>query len=317
MNFLIFGAGGIGSYYGTKLLSSGHEVAFVARGKNLRAIQKNGLKLQHPRFEFSQNINIMDFDEFKIIAPSKLFDAIFITTKSTSTQNLSEELSEIYKNTYDDMPYIVSLQNGVENENILSNFLPKNKIIGALSRKIGAHIIAPGVIEATGKVETILGLIEETHQNKLFLQKLCLTIEQTGISCEITSNIQLELWKKLIINNGVNALCALLEIKTGPLMHHAKLSKIVYGLMRETATAAKEVNVFINKNNIDEMYNLITKFDSIKPSMLVDKESNRVLELDEICGIVIKYNERQNLDSPYTRTISTLLDFAYNPSKSI
>lgn len=316
MNFLILGAGGIGSYYGTRLLSSGHEVTFVARGENLRAMQQNGLTLQHPRFKFSQTINIMDLDEYEKIGPSKLFDAVFITTKSTSTRNLGEKLSKIYNNAYDDMPFIVSLQNGVENEKILSDFLPKTKIIGALSRKIGAHIIAPGVIEATGDVETILGLMEETSHNKIFIQQLCSCIEQSGIHCEITPDIQLELWKKLIINNGVNALCALLEIKTGLLMHHEKLSKIVYSLMLETATAAKAAHVEISKNDIDEMYELITKFDSIKPSMLVDKESNRVLELDEICGVVLRYNELQGFDSPYTRTISTLLEFVYTPSKN-
>ena len=63
--------------------------------------------------------------------------------------------------------------------------------------------------------------------------------------CGITDDIKFELWKKLIINNGVNAICALLRIKTGELMSHDKLSKIVLGLMRETATAARVQNVIV------------------------------------------------------------------------
>jgi len=59
------------------------------------------------------------------------------------------------------------------------------------------------------------------------------------------------------------------------------------------------------------MYELITKFDSIKPSMLVDREFHRVLELEDICGVVIKNCEEQNLDAPYSRTISTLLEYVY------
>lgn len=311
MNFIILGAGGIGSYYGAKLLSSGHKVIFIARGENLKAIQQNGLKLQHPRFRFSQNVSAMNINEYKTVSSSKLIDAVLITTKSTSTRVLAEELSDIYNNTKD-TPYLVSLQNGVENEEILSTYLPKDKIIGALSRKIGAHIIKPGVIEATGKVETIIGQLVETKEGSAFLNKFSKILNDCDILCTITKNIKLELWKKLIINNGVNAICALLKIKTGPLMNNEKLSKIVYGLMCETANAAKADNINILQKDVDEMYKLIKNFDSIKPSMLVDREFNRALEIDEICGVVIKYCDKQGINAPYTQTISTLLEFLIN-----
>lgn len=314
MKFLIFGAGGIGSYYGAKLLDSGNEVTFIARGKHLEAIKQNGLKLQHPKFNFFNHINIMDIYEYKKDVTPKLIDAILVTTKSTSTKQIAKELSEIF-NDPKDIPYIISLQNGVENEDILSNYFPKLKIIGALTRKIGAHIIEAGVIEATGNVETIIGSLVYSEINSSFLKNLCKTIEDSGIACEITTDIKLELWKKLIINNGVNAICALLEIKTGPLMQNEKLSKIVYGMMLETAVAAKEVDVNILKTDVDDMFDLITNFDSIKPSMLVDREFKRVLEIDEICGVVIKNCKKQDIQAPFTQTISSLLEFVYENKK--
>lgn len=57
MKFIILGAGGIGSFYGTKLIENGHHVLFVARGKHLRALQQNGLKLQHPKFFIQIDVN--------------------------------------------------------------------------------------------------------------------------------------------------------------------------------------------------------------------------------------------------------------------
>jgi 2-dehydropantoate 2-reductase len=209
-------------------------------------------------------------------------------------------------------PFIISLQNGVENEDILCNYFPKEKVIGGLCRKIGAHIIKPGVIEATGNIETIIGAMKSTNKSKAFLLDFKKILTNVDTFCGITDDIKFELWKKLIINNGVNAICALLRIKTGELMSHDKLSKIVLGLMRETATAARVQNVNFSQEDINEMYELIKKFDSIKPSMLVDVENNRPIELDEICTIVIKNCEELGLDAPYTRTISTLLDFTYN-----
>jgi 2-dehydropantoate 2-reductase len=51
--------------------------------------------------------------------------------------------------------------------------------------------------------------------------------------------------------------------------------------------------------------------------MLIDLEKNRDLELEDICGVVIKNCEKQNLDAPYTRAVSTILEFSYNKQRNI
>ena len=309
MRFLILGAGGIGSYFGARLIDAGHDVIFVARGKQLEALQQKKLKLQHPEFSFFKRVVSYNIDEIKKIQVQN-FDAVLIATKSTSTLSLANDLKEWFANKKQ-IPYIISLQNGVDNEEILSTHLDKTHIIAGLTRKIGAHIVIPAVITATGTAETILGAIEPTKSNESFLNELKEVFNDAKIPTQISENINVELWKKLIINNGVNAICALLKEKTGEIMHHEKLSKIVYGLMSETAIAALNKGINISKNEIDDMFDLITNFDSIKPSMLVDVENNRELELDEICTVVIKNCEAQGLDAPYTRTISTILEYVY------
>jgi len=309
MKFLILGAGGIGSYFGARLLSSNNEVIFVARGEHLLALQQNGLKLQHPKFSFDNDIFSYTIEQIRNFNPFE-FDAVIITTKSTSTLTLAKQLNDWFAS-HERIPYIISLQNGVENEEILLKYFNPQYIIGGLTRKIGAHIVSPSYIKVVGNAETIIGAIAKTKENTLFLLELQNTFNNAQIPTQISDNINLELWKKLIINNGVNAICALLKVKTGIVMHDAKLKKIVYGLMSETAIGAKNKNIVISQKEVDEMYELITKFDSIKPSMLVDREFSRVLELDDICGVVIRNCEEQNLDAPYTRTISTLLEYIY------
>ncbi|PLY05221.1 MAG: ketopantoate reductase [Arcobacter sp.] len=314
MNFIILGAGGVGSFYGARLIFSGHNVTFVARGEHLRTLQQNGLKLLHPKFSFDKKVKALALNNLS----SKLLhdiDAVIITTKSTSTLSIAKELLEILKSS-ESIPYIISLQNGVENEKILCEFFDRKSVIGGLTRKIGAHIIEPGVIEVTGNVETIIGAIEKDEKNRAFLDKFTEIIQECDIKCEVVDDINFELWKKLIINNGVNAICALLRIKTGELMSHEKLSKIVFGLMNETAIAAKVDKVFFSSDDVSQMYELIKNFDSIKPSMLVDVEHNREIELDEICNIVIENCQLQDIDAPYTRTISTLLEFTYIENKN-
>lgn len=309
MNYIILGAGGIGAFYGSKLQSVGHNVIFIARKKHLEALKNNGLKLTHPTFTFNEKIKALSFEELKNETVQNC-DAIIFATKAIATEQLTKEVSQKI-DTNIKYPFLISLQNGVENEDIICKYFPKNKVIGGLSRKIGAHIIAPGVVEATGDVETIIGSMEKTDENGAFLEEFKKQLIEANTKCEIVDNIKFELWKKLIINNGVNAICALLRIKTGELMSNEKLSKIVYGLMHETAIAAKVDGVDFEKEDVDQMFELIKLFDSIKPSMLVDVENRRPIELDEICNVVINKCKELDFDAPYTKTVSTILEYMY------
>lgn len=79
-------------------------------------------------------------------------------------------------------------------------------------------------------------------------------------------------------------------------------------MMAETAAAAKADGVELGKPDVDEMFGLISSFNAIKTSMLVDKEKGRPLELDSIAGAVLRRSEALGTDAPYTATVSALLE---------
>src|SRR5690606_9839029 len=49
MRIAVFGAGGVGGYFGGRLAASGANVSFVARGAHLAAIRAKGLKVTSPQ----------------------------------------------------------------------------------------------------------------------------------------------------------------------------------------------------------------------------------------------------------------------------
>lgn len=307
MNIIILGAGGVGSYFGARLLQAGHNVAFVARGAHLEALQTEGLHVKHPHFEFEEKIRAFDLYSLADLDPTSI-DLIILATKSIATREMSMYLAQ-WLRTQMKPPYILSLQNGVENEAILCDYFAEEYIIGGLTRKIGAHVIKPAHIEAVGTAETILGMMHSSMENERFLEELALIFNQAEIPTQTTHDIKQELWKKLIINNGVNALCALLRVQTGVLFEQNSLADVVYGLMQETAHAARSLHIKISQEDVDAMFTLIKQFDSIKPSMLVDLEHGRSLEIEEICGVVIRALHQIGVDAPYTKTIKALLEF--------
>lgn len=96
MNFLILGTGGIGAFYGARLLNSSNEVTFVARGTHLEAIKNNGLKVEHPDFSFFENVKVSELKDINF--NSLNIDVIILTTKSTSTRIICKELSQKLSN---------------------------------------------------------------------------------------------------------------------------------------------------------------------------------------------------------------------------
>ncbi|MGB0204816.1 MAG: ketopantoate reductase family protein, partial [Neptuniibacter sp.] len=97
----------------------------------------------------------------------------------------------------------------------------------------------------------------------------------------------------------------LTELDTKSITHDSVYKHVVYKMMEETALAARNHGVDITERDVDEMFNLISEFDAIKTSMLVDKEKGRPLELDGICGPVLRNTD--NGQALLTALISNLL----------
>lgn len=309
MNIIIIGAGGIGAYYGMILHEVGCNITFIARGENLEYLRNNSMKMTHPNYEIEANINTLSIEELQTLNPED-YDAIIIATKAMSTQSISKALSSWTKDCKK-IPYYISLQNGVENEDVMLEYYNKDYVIGGLTRLIVSHTISLGHVHCSGEVQTLIGALNHTKENSKFLNVLKTFLDKTQTTTFICEDIKLELWNKLIINNGVNAICALMEEESGPLLKNEKTSKLIYGLMSEAALASNAVGVNLKQEDANKMFELMKTFQSVKPSMWVDTENNRDIELDEICGVVIKNCEKQGFDAPYTRSISTILEFLY------
>ena len=316
MNIVVIGAGGIGAYYGMILHAVGCNITFVARGEKLTYLKDNKLKMTHPNYVIEDKINTLSIEELIALNPED-FDAVIIATKAMSTKSISKSLASwIKKSSSSSIPYYISLQNGVENEDIMCEYYPTEFVIGGLTRLIVSHTVELGHVHCSGEVQTLVGALKHTKENKNFLKKFETILDKTQTTTFICEDIKLELWNKLIINNGVNAICALIQEESGPLLANEKTAKLIYGLMSEAAIASNAVGVNLTQKDADKMFELMKTFQSVKPSMWVDTQNNRDLELDEICGVVIKNCEKLGVDAPYTKTISTILEYTYNKKRA-
>lgn len=202
------------------------------------------------------------------------------------------------------------MQNGVENEAVLSKVLGVDRVVGGLAVRIGAHIVSPGCVEAQGLCQIVLGAWPNSVVNvglQSVVKRLADAFNASGIPTRAAVDIRHELWKKLLVNNGVNPLSALTRKDTGFLTKHPHYKQAVYAAMQEVAAVSGADDVVLSQSDVDEMFKLICEFDPIKTSMLVDLEKGRPLELDAISGSVLRCAERLGIDTPVTALIHSML----------
>ena len=307
MKFAIIGAGGIGSFYGAKLYEAGHDVLFVAKGKHLAAIETNGLIIKHETFKFNNDVPVVSFEDFLANHRADSFDVIMLCTKAQTTESIAKALQPWMNNL---KTLILSMQNGVENEKILCQYINPRQILGGIARRIGAHIENPGVISATGIGELLFGAFpnhKKNHKTVNAVKALKIVFEAADIPTHIEPDVLKALWRKLVVNNGVNPITTLTGLDTRAVSSKVGLSEIVYGMMMEAVKAAQLEDVALTRADADDMYVLIQTFEPIKTSMLVDFEHGRPIELDEIAGVVLRISEKHMIPAPFTHSIYYLL----------
>lgn len=310
MKFAMIGAGGIGCYYAARLIRAGHEVVLVARGEHLRALQTRGLTLSHPEINFQQPVTATDVNGLCQSHRADSFDLLIIASKGSTTGPILAQMQPWLSQSK--VP-VLSIQNGVTNEQAIADAVGLPRTIGGLAVKIGAHVIAPGEVEATGIAQIDFGPWPNAASNSAldaFSEQLQDVFSSAGIPNQLYPDVNYALWRKLMINNAVNPVTALTQKDTRVVTQDPILRETIRTIMQETANAAAVDGVVMSEQDVSEMFELICQFDAIKTSMLVDREKGRPMEIEEICGPVIANCRQAGQPAHHTELISRLLRHA-------
>lgn len=309
MRWLIIGAGGIGGYYAARLAEAGEDVTVSARGEHLQAIQRAGLIVRWEGGELHPPVVAVDQQSLVEGYAADDFDVVVLAVKAGATASVMTTLNHWLSAA--EVP-VLSLQNGVDNEPIIARHLGNERTLGGLAIKIGGHIVSPGVIQAEGEARVVMGCWPSakgaTERRLALLKKMKGVFDAANIPAEISEDIQYSLWRKLIINNGVNPLSALTGLDTRTLTHQPDYKRIVLGMMNEVVVAAAADHVALTATDLDDMFEVISQFNAIKTSMLVDAEKQRPLEVAAICGAVVARCRALGHEPAYTATVMALLD---------
>jgi 2-dehydropantoate 2-reductase len=293
MRIGIIGAGAMGTLFGFHL-STDCDVTILDDNETVAgAVEREGLRVND---EPARNVKVAR-------QARDLYDSqmLFLFVKAVDTLRALRS----FAGELDPAAPIVSLQNGVGNEDAI-----KTALGGAVPVILGittesAHTVAPGHVRSSEEGNTIIGAMTASQRTARTVTEL---LSRSGLRASVVYDIRPHLWGKLVANASVNALSALLDCEAGEIPRDANAARLAEALAEETASvaAALKINLpFVNP------WQYVTEVVALgadaKSSMAYDLESGHPSEIDHINGAVVAFGRRTGTPTPYNDAMVRLI----------
>lgn len=298
MNIVIYGTGGVGGYFGARLAQAGNNVTFIVRGKHLDAIKQNGLQLKSVNGDYLLKPANVTSD----ISEVKEIDLIFICTKTWQLAEVAEKIKPfLTKSTM-----VISLLNGCNNQDVLSNIIGEKHVLGGLC-KIVSFVEAFGVIKHVAYEPTIVfgELNNEKTERALELEKV---FNNAKITHYLASDIQKEIWTKYLYITTVSAMGALTRATHGEMIASPKIKKLLWSTAEEIFAIAKAKGVNLPDTIIQKQFKIIESLPyETTASLQRDIMSGKPSELEAQNGTIVRLGEELGIPTPINSFIYNCL----------
>ncbi|MFD1848787.1 ketopantoate reductase family protein [Oceanobacillus bengalensis] len=298
MRIGIVGAGAVGSFFGALLHRADHQVVFLARGKHLEAMRKNGLIVKREEGTFTLYSTFTD--DPKNLANAEL---ILFCVKSNDTENMAKQLLPILsKDTK-----VITLQNGIDNEERLGEIFGFQRIFSCATY-VQTAIEEPGVVNQQGRVALVIGELDHSAREKC--SEIVTCFNQAGIDATYTGNIFEKKWRKLLWNITFNPLSAISTATVGDILDNKPLRTTAESVCKEAMEVAIKVGIPIDTDQtMSTIFKNAERARIHQTSMLQDRMSGKQMEVESVCGYVMRKAQELEISVPTIQATYSILTY--------
>lgn len=297
----IAGAGAVGGYFGAYLKQAGHDVVFLTRGKHLEAMKQSGLTIIENHDERMTIHGVFTEDLSSFLDAS----LILFCVKSPDTRATAEQI----KSLGNDDSIILTLQNGVDNEEILIDIFGEERVLSAATY-ISSHVEKPGVIKQEGVVKLIIGSLHEAGVPTC--QQIADVLNEANIDTAMSDSIMESKWKKVLWNATFNPLAALSKATVGEILDDEELRMTAEQVCREVLAVANKNGIPLGEKMLDVTFKKAEFARGHKPSMLQDRLHGKQMEIESLSGYFVKKGRELCVETPATQALYSNLLFIEN-----
>lgn len=297
MKVAIYGAGGVGGYFGARLADAGANVHLIARGDHLRALQRDGLTVESIHGDTHVDLPATD-DPAEI----GVCDFVLFCVKSFDTEAAASAAEPLVG----DGTAVISLQNGLDNERVLADELGGEHVMGGVAY-IFSTIAEPGVVEHTGGPGSIVfGELDNRRSSRA--ERFLDWCERAGIDATIPEDIHAALWEKAAFICAQSGLTATVRLPLGDIRDTPETWSLYRQVIEEAEAVARAEGASVRDDLVDHWLDFAHDLDADAYSSLhYDMTHGKPMELEALHGAVRRRATEQDIEVPATDAIYAIL----------
>ncbi len=312
MKIAVVGAGAIGGYLGARLSAAGEDVTFIARNRNLEAINAQGFKLL---LEDGSELRAPAAKAVQRYAEAGPQDVVLLTVKAHQVRDLLPDLRALFG----PQTMLVSMINGVpwwyfhrlagpyeghrlqslDPDGALAAHIEPERIIGSVVYP-ASELLAPGVVKVIEGNRFSLGELDGSRSERI--DALSRVMMNAGFKSPVSRDIRSEIWVKLWGNLTFNPLSALTHATLEDICRYPAARELAMAMMSEAKAVAEKLGVTF-KISLEQRLAGAEAVGAHKTSMLQDVEAGRALELQALVGSVVELGRITAVPTPVISAI--------------
>ena len=330
MHIIVYGIGSVGGFYSSLIADAiakktlndenaeikdceqcPHRLSLIARPRTVEAINENGyielrtvitggdtssLKVDKKYFDLATSYAELEInpEEEKLV---------MLCVKSKDSVHAAEDI----KTKFDNKTVVLSVQNGVSNEERIESVLGKGSVLGCLTN-VASETIEPGVyIQIYNPVNLYRLQFGELRagQGSDRVEKIHEVLVDMGLTAKTSNEIIKDQWSKLVWNSAFNPLSALYRADLGGIASHPQARDEALGIMNETTKVANALGINLDADLPNKHWELTNRKEwaSFRTSMLQDLEAGKDIEIDELLGLIVEKGLEVGVPTPYAKRV--------------
>lgn len=296
MRYGVIGTGAIGGYYGAKLAQGGQDVHFLFHS-DYDYVREHGLRVNSGDGGF----HLDHVNAYQDVRQMPKCDVVIVALKTVHEQMLRDMLPPLLT----DDTVVLLIQNGMGMEQDVEQMVPGVKLAAGLAF-ICCSKTHPGVIDHLDLSGLNVGNYNAPQET---IDRMIAEMVSADIDARNVDYLEAR-WRKLLWNMPFNGLSVALHTDTDALVRNAATRRLLRAMTQEVIEAAHAVGVKgLTDRDADAMIEMTTKMRPYKPSMRLDWDYHRPMEVYYLYTRPIEEARRAGLDMPLHRMLEAELKF--------
>lgn len=297
MKIAVIGSGAMGMLFGGRLALKGNDVTMIDVVPDIvNELNRNGLYIEFDDEEHSIPIQASFAEDME-----EKVDLAILFTKTIYSRSALEKA----KYYISDDTYILTLQNGIGNVELIGDYIPYDKILVGVTN-FPSDVKGIGHISSHGSGYT--KIMSANGEENAMLHAINKALQDAGLNSQIVPDVFAAIWEKVAFNAAINATTAVCRVPCGGMAVTEEGKDVVYKIAEEAVAVANAHGIKASKESV--LDSLTQTFDVHRDhftSMAQDIFNRRKTEGEFINGGIVKKAKEVNIKVPYNEALFALI----------